>query len=256
MNQKYLQILQNIGLSENQVRIYLSLVEIGVASMTELSKRAGLKRPTSYLAVEELEYLGIISKTKQGKRYVYSAVHPRRLLQLLNNRKKDFEGIYDKIEVAYNRAKARPTVKVFEGIEAVRELYDRAFTKIAEGAEGLLVGNIGSVTEKYADHSQDYINHLLRIERPRVREVIYDTPESRAWVAEVKKRSTSETHQIRLIDQSFPFGNTDYMLVGDTTYMFSMGSEIFITVIESKEITKTQRALFEWVWLSAKEFDK
>ncbi len=251
MNTNYLPIIKNLGLSDTQARVYLTLVEAGELSMTELAKKAELKRPTTYLAVEELEFLGIISKIKKAKRFVYSATHPRRLLNLINNRKKDFEGIFKQLEESFYTASERPQVQVFTGMTAMRDAYRTVFEKIANGEEGLFLGNIGSLLEKYEELSREYIQYLLSIERPRVREILFDTSDARMWASEVKKRSTSPTHQIRFIDKSFPFGKTDCLIVGDTVYMFSLGTELCVTIIKSEEITMTQKALFEWVWMQS-----
>lgn len=255
MEHKQIQTLKHLGFSETEVRVYLALLELGQGSVTEIAKKAQIKRPTVYLAIERLDFFGLLSKTKIGKRFQYFPVHPRRLQQLLVNRKNSFDSIYKNLEKTYYQSTARPQVQVLEGQKAVVDTYTEVFEKIAEGSEMLTIGNISSVLEKHGNLSKEYIQRLLRTEKPKIREVIFDSDSARKWVKEIKSVSKSNTHQIRLIDKSFEFGNTDCLIVGNTTYMFSLGTEVFVTIIESEELTKTQRAMFEWLWMQSEAIE-
>lgn len=251
MEYKHIQTLKHLGFSETEVKAYLALLELGQGSVTEIAKRAQIKRPTVYLAIEQLDFFGLISKAKFGKRFQYFPVHPRRLQQLLVNRKNSFDSIYKNLEKIYYQSTAKPQVQVLEGQRAVIDTYTEVFEKVAEGKEMLTIGNISAVLERHPELSKEYTQRLLKVEKPKVREVIFDNEGAKDWVQEIKKVSKSDTHKIRLIDKSFEFGNTDCLIVENTTYMFSLGTEVFVTVIESEEITKTQRAMFEWLWMQA-----
>src|SRR3989338_5621069 len=86
-------ILKQMGLSEKQAEVYLSLLELGESPMTKIARKANLKRPTVYLIIDELMVLGLCSEIVKGKKKVYSATHPRRLVEITHFRNKQAEKI-------------------------------------------------------------------------------------------------------------------------------------------------------------------
>lgn len=61
--------LKNAGLNTKEATTYLSILELGEASMGQLVKKSKLKRTTLYDLVESLKEKGLISTAKQGKKY-------------------------------------------------------------------------------------------------------------------------------------------------------------------------------------------
>ena len=72
-------VIEKIGLSKKQTDIYLALLELSEATITDIARTATMKRPTTYLIINELEMLGLVSSIKKGKKKFYSPAHPRRL---------------------------------------------------------------------------------------------------------------------------------------------------------------------------------
>ena len=55
------QILEDLGLTKNQVKIYLTLSDAGPTRITSLAKAAGLHRINAYDAVNKLVELGLVA---------------------------------------------------------------------------------------------------------------------------------------------------------------------------------------------------
>src|SRR3989338_3643963 len=63
--------LKIIGLSENEARVYLALLELGSATAQEISRKSGIKRATPYVQLEALAELGLVTsfeKTAANKK--------------------------------------------------------------------------------------------------------------------------------------------------------------------------------------------
>ena len=54
-------ILKNFGLSEKEIAIYLSLIELGPSSVREISNKSKVNRGTTYDILKALIALGIVS---------------------------------------------------------------------------------------------------------------------------------------------------------------------------------------------------
>ena len=47
--------LEKTGLTENEAKVYLAALELGETTVIRLAKKAGIKRPTTYLVVDSLK---------------------------------------------------------------------------------------------------------------------------------------------------------------------------------------------------------
>ena len=54
--------LTNLRLSPNQAKVYLAVIEIGTAEISEISKVSGVARQAIYPKVAELQKIGLIEK--------------------------------------------------------------------------------------------------------------------------------------------------------------------------------------------------
>ncbi|MBI4599483.1 hypothetical protein HY732_01010 [Candidatus Uhrbacteria bacterium] len=247
-----LSTIAKIGLEEKQALVYTKALELGEASMTELARHAHLKRPTCYLAVEQLLFLGLLSQAQKGKRNIYSAVHPRRLLELSRFRARQIQELLPELVALYNAPKEKPRIQVLEGLEGIKALYRELYDSLNNKEEALWITRIGALRECAPEALEEFKRMIRSLSNPLIRELIYGDDEGRRW-AEDMKCLQGKNHHIRMLPTIFEFGFSDNLIFGDKLVIFSFKKEAFVTTIESGEVTKTYRALFEWAWKQGKE---
>lgn len=241
-------LIKKLGLDEKQAAIYLALLELGTCSMTELSLKAKMKRPTCYLIVDQLLIMGLIKQVKKGKRKFYSAVHPKRLLEIAHNREREVKDVYSQLVSMHNSPKDKPRVHVFEFDydDAVDEFYDEIQQWLEAGNEALFFTDI-EYLHKFPESVKLYKKMLKKLDNPRIRELNFCNTAGIAWMKEIKSYQ-GKNHFVRLLPADFPYEGTDLLILGDKVVMCSLKKSIFIVSIESKDIADTQRAMFEWAW--------
>ena len=69
-------VLENLGLSEKEAQVYLSLIELGTGSVVQISKASQIKRPTTYLILDELKNRGIVTESQEKNRIIFAAEDP------------------------------------------------------------------------------------------------------------------------------------------------------------------------------------
>ncbi len=243
-----IKILQSIGLTDKQAMVYSALLELGEAQMTDIAKHSVLKRPTVYLVIDELDKLGLVSNVAKGKRKIYSAVHPKRISELLESRKNQFQDLLPSMIAKYGSIQGKPKVQMLEGIEGVRQAYREAFALLKEeGNEGLWFGNISLLLENFPEVIQEYNRFLGQIGNYRIRELIFGGEQSREWVKKMQKNKISD-HKIKYYDDIGRGGQTDQLIVGNKVIFFSIKKELFTLILDSEEIARTQRVQFESMW--------
>lgn len=243
---KTIKILTKIGLSEKQAIVYSSLLELGEVSMTEIAQQAKLKRPTVYLVIGELDILGLVSVVTKNKKKIYSAVHPKRISELLTFRKNQYEELLPELLAKYGTNTIKPKVQMLEGLEGLRHAYQEAFTLLKEQKEGLWIGNIELLLNEFPEVLREYDKMLQNLKRYKIREIIYGGDKARDWAKEIN--SKNKNHIVQYWSDGIFAGATDQLVIGNKTIIFSIKKEIFTLIIESEEIAKTNRAQFENMW--------
>ncbi len=241
-----LNTLKKLGLTEKQAQVYVAMLELGESGMTRIAKKANLKRPTVYLIIDELNLLGLSGEITKGKKKFYSAVHPKRLVELAKFRAEQADNILPGL-IALQKNDTRPKVRMLEGIAGARIAYQEAYSLLSNKEEGLWLGNITFMVENFPELLKEYSILIKKIRDPHIRELIYGGEKSRMWVENMQDK-IPKNHFIKYFGEGEPFGTTDQFIIGNKVILFSLDKEIFVTIIEGAEIAKTQRALFDIVW--------
>ncbi len=176
------QILEKLGLTEKQAIVYISLLELGEAPMSQLANHAKLKRPTVYLVMGELDMLGVVSEVTKGKKKIYSAVHPKRLGELFTFRQNQFQEILPTLVAKYGTMQGKPRIQMLEGMEGLMHAYKEAFDLLGQEKEGLWIGNIELLLDKYPEVLRQYERLLGHLHKYKVREIIFGEQKTKKWI--------------------------------------------------------------------------
>lgn len=244
--------LVKVGLTEKQAVVYAALLELGEAKMTDIARHAKLKRPTVYLVIEELLQLSLVSLIEKGKKKIYSAVHPNRIAELLESRKQQYQELLPDLLARYGSVSGKPKVQMLEGMDGIKQAYQEAYALLMEGTnEGLWFGNISFLIENFPLVLKEYDKVLNSLRKYRIRELIVGGQQSREWVEKMQK-NPKPYHQIKYLDDKGQCGLTDQLIVGNKIMLFSMNKELFTLIIDSEELVKAQKFVFEQMWNSVK----
>ncbi|HLD21794.1 MAG TPA: helix-turn-helix domain-containing protein [Patescibacteria group bacterium] len=244
--------LIRLGLSSKQAQVYLACLQLGCDTVVSISKFCGLKRPTVYLILDDLEAMGLVSKTREIKKTLFKAEDPKRLLTDLRTKQEMAEIALPSLQAIYNLDPEKPNIKIGEGVLAVRNAYNGIFTHISKHPqEELLI--FGSLKDAAATFEEEVVSHFyqkMAESQNRIREIGNDDHETRKYYR--ASRRLNENHDIRLIRNEGQFWKSDNMLYGNTLVIFSVKEQIFVITIESSTITTTYRTLFNMAWRSGK----
>ena len=125
------QILKQLNFSNKEIDVYLAGLKLGKGSITELAKKSGIKRPTTYVILEKLKDLGLVSLSVQKKKKIFSIQNPEKLLKLLENEKekieekqKELKNVLPKLKSLTKKDTLVPTIRYYEGKEGVWNILD------------------------------------------------------------------------------------------------------------------------------------
>lgn len=116
------QILEELGLSKNEVNVYLKLLELGPSTAVEVAKASRLHRPNVYDILNKLSKKGLVAYfTREEKKY-YEVIDPEQLLTLLKAKEIDLQKLLPELKILQLNAKPSSSVAIFEGIIGARRM--------------------------------------------------------------------------------------------------------------------------------------
>src|SRR5262245_18760500 len=115
-------ILQTLGLSPNEGKIYTTLVEKGESSINEISVAAGIHRRNAYDAVHRLIEKGLIFQIASKESH-YNAVDPDKLSELLAEKQKELSSILPQLKHKFKHREAPEESYIYRGLEGQKNIW-------------------------------------------------------------------------------------------------------------------------------------
>jgi sugar-specific transcriptional regulator TrmB len=116
------QILKEVGLTDNQAKIYLAGLELGPTTILSLARKSGIKRTTIYTMIEELIHRGFFTTLPREKKKLYIATDPESLSDMMRQREDIFAKHLPELKSIYNLSPTKPKVMFYEGVENLKKI--------------------------------------------------------------------------------------------------------------------------------------
>lgn len=243
------QQLINLGLTEKQAKVYLACLELGPAPVLSIAAQAGLKRPTTYLILDELVNKGLISIIPREKKKLFVAEDPKRLQEVAEERFYQIKNLLPELQALYNTKAARPAVVLYQGKEGMQRVYEEI---VASGEKEVLsFFSIEDISREFYESFKLFIQMLKNNPDIISREIAYTKGLNHYYLKDTKGLPN---YQVRLVDEKHRFF-TDNIIYRNKIAIFSFAKR-FVVVIESQDIVDSFRSLFELAWQSAKPLQK
>jgi len=83
--------LRKLGLTEKEVKVYLSTLELGYTSVQKISQQVKISRPTVYKIIKSLKEKGLVSESKDKQKRYFMAESPDKFLGIIKRQKREIE---------------------------------------------------------------------------------------------------------------------------------------------------------------------
>ncbi len=239
MLEKY---LQDIGLSEKESVIYISLLAVDNSSVLDLSKKTKLNRSTTYVILESLAKKGLVTETTVGKKTHYQAEPPERLETYVEQRKilleeqsKKLKDIIPQIKSVQREGGEKPIVKYFEGKDGLISLHEEFFLGQNEDAISYLIYSKDLVDEIFsATEREKYRN--MRLGKNIKSKVLYTYLNGTI-------PTSIDGERVKIDGTKYPI-LCDISVCEDRVKIAILGKKLSGIFIKSKEFAETFRSIF------------
>jgi len=236
------------GLHEKESKVYAALLELGEATIAQITKKAQIKRSTVYEMLDLLGSKGLVSQTHRQKRPIFVAENPKKLIEALAEKKKSLENAMPELLSIMNLLDKKPRIRYFEGLPGIKEVFEDT---LRYPEQEILTW----FPYPYINLGEDYFwKHYLpeRVEKKIwARAIVPDTTANRQFAQDMKDKAITKTRFVA--DKSFSGFDLEIKIYGQTKLGIISYAEDLGIIIESKKIYDGLRAIFEALWNSLRE---
>lgn len=117
-------ILEDIGFSKNEAKIYLALIELGNSTASEIARLSKVHRTNVYDSLRGLIKKGVVSYVINNETKCYEATNPKNLLHVLKEKENLLNEIIPELSLKKQFAPKKSEVHIFEGTRAIKDILE------------------------------------------------------------------------------------------------------------------------------------
>ncbi len=134
-------VLVNFGLTQNETKVYLALLELGSTTTGALIARTGLHVPRVYDSLRGLIHKGLVSFVIKNKKKCFDAADPEHMLELLKDKEREMNEALPELRKMKRIAGLKfEAATIFKGKKGLRTVLDSILSELKGGGEYLDFG--------------------------------------------------------------------------------------------------------------------
>jgi HTH-type transcriptional regulator, sugar sensing transcriptional regulator len=119
----YKTTLEKIGLSPNEAKIYLYLVDHGQSKAGKIAKGSYIQRSSAYMAINSLVAKGLVGYITIGKVKFFTATSPNRILEFIKEKETFAKDLIPLLKEKHKQTKEEGQVRMFKGDRGVMAVF-------------------------------------------------------------------------------------------------------------------------------------
>lgn len=242
--------LKNLGLNEKEAKVYLALLQTGKASAYGIAIRSGLKKPTTYVILQQLIEKGFAYNVPRAKKQQFIAEDPEKCLNIAKEKIELSQKKLPELLALKNKKEQKFNLAYFEGIDGIRESYRKFFKLMKEKpieqrifvAFNAKVDTLETEIQKFFDEWNEKI-HKFNIKRRAI--TTYN-----ALIAEkYLNKFALERYGIKIkaLNEEKYSSYISIEVYDNYVHILSQRN-LQAILIEDKDISNTIKQIFEMVW--------
>lgn len=228
------QLLEDLGMSENEIKIYLFLLRTGTSTAPQISKSTRIDKATVYRDLSSLMAKGFASEIIIKNVKSYSAAHPNKLLEKSEMLHLQIEKMIPDLIKLTSMQITNAQVELYQGREGIKFIFQDILN------DGLPYLHIGP--------GEIFIEEISEIY-------------TKIWIAQAEKKGISGRLLIPRHDR-VPLTKYEEVrnlpnelasliatvVYGEKTVLFVMTNPAYVVLVRNKEVADSYRKIFEYIW--------
>jgi HTH-type transcriptional regulator, sugar sensing transcriptional regulator len=235
--------LARLGLAGKRGDIYLALLRGGPTAATQLARATRIKRPTVYDILAELQRLELVSETTAGRRRLFVAEGPSKLEQMVQRQHEHLQSVLPELNAIYNQGPGRPRVRLYEGVEGVRQVNEDILT--TRSGEYFWFGSIKEIVDVVGrEYLEDWVQRRIArgIWSNSIRVRDKELPDA------YLKGGQENLRRLRFLSRPVREDIAGLYIYDNKVAVTSALRECYGLIVESQELAALLMVLWRYVW--------
>lgn len=247
MDKQLTNALSLLGLTQKEIKFFISSFKLGPTSINDVARDAHLERSTAYLIAQDLLQKGLIEEDyKQYGKKIFAA-EPNKLLRIIASKQRslrrqelELEESLPELQSIYQASEIRPKVRVFQGNSGLLSVWEDILNS---KSEILLWTNQETETLFFnEDQHQKFIRARVSKGIP-IRVLAVNNERGEKLLLKDEK----DLRQTKILPKNIEFSAETY-IYDNKIAILDYKKDIIGIILESEPIAAAQKAIFEMNW--------
>lgn len=248
----YTSLLEELGLSPNEAKIYESLVENGESTISAIAIAAKIHRRNAYDAIERLINKGLCFQIFSHKENHYNAVDPDKLMELVAEKQTKLEQALPDLKKKFSNRLVTEEAYIYRGHEGQKNIF-RDMLRV--GADSYFIAAKGGWYDPKLKASREAF--FKEANRKGIKFIQLFDYEAIAAMPNLPKQFEGDL-KYRILPKKYStnsvihiFGDYVVTFTGVTPGMIS--EDVVYFVLHSHDLAESYRAWFWYMWEQSDE---
>ena len=245
--------LEELGLSKNESKAYLTLLRVGRANSAELARESGIHRINVYDVLNSLVSKGLVSYINESGTRVFKPESPHKLDAILAEKKLLLDEHLPELLKSFASRKEAWEVSILRGVEGKKTQFEE-MARLSRNTANRLFTPHGLASFERPPYNTVLRKWYERLAKQNVdsKHLSLDTPEARK---RAKMLSGVKGYHIRF-SKEIQYSPVSWNACHDLLFLTFHIEPYLIIRIKSKEIAKSFINSFDIMWKRAKNENK
>ncbi|MBI2549096.1 MarR family transcriptional regulator [Candidatus Woesearchaeota archaeon] len=241
------EILKELGLTNNEITVYLTLLQTGSVSVNTIAERSGLHRQAVYDALDRLLEKGFVSFVVQQNKKHFQGIHPEKIMDMFHQKEQKIQSFLPELIALTHLPREDTFVELIKGREVIRTVYRDIIKTLTKKPGEILISGVDE--RKFFNEDPIALDqHINRLRKLNCTERVLVKEGDRTFV-------TGRQTTYRWVPAAY-FHATPMMVYQHKLTIIIMGTPNYAIMIENKDLADAYRKQFNLLWRVAKPLDR
>lgn len=243
---KILNLLESLGLTDNEAEVYLAALSHGSCTVLDLSRATSIKRTTIYTAIDALKSKGLIMIEVKGFKKRFVAENPQKLYEMVEENKRNLENLMPSLQALQKLTHEASVIKYYEGLASIKSVYEQLLEDLKNSKTYYVFANQEFWYSLDSIFFQDFIERRAAIAKEakvKIKLLLKDSLLTRKHV----KLQDAYEETIKVLPKTAVF-ETNTVITDKRVVFHQLKEQQIAIVIENPSVILMHQELFKILW--------
>lgn len=244
--------LKKLGLADKESSVYLAALGLGPSTVQVIARKAKVARATTYLVLESLMKLGLITRFEEGSKTFFVAETPNQLgrlldrrQQIINEERDELAELMPKLMAFMKSVDNNALVRYYQGIDGIKGIRAEMMMSSEPGDLWRQIAPVDYMQAMFGDEDFTFARQR-KAKRIKSRAIIATkSPDLKGELARTAEKKWAER---KFVDPRVLTSSTGASFYKDRIVITTYEGEGSGAIIESRSVATMMAELFDMAW--------